>query len=284
MGYDTDLANRLRRAGLAVVEIGGWQGRGGSNFDPRGCILHHTAGPKRGDVPSLGVCVHGRGGANPVPGPLCNLLIGRDLVVRVIAAGKANHAGEGGYRGMTSSRDCYGIEVENTGYGTGPNAEPWTEAMLDFVARVTAALPVQVDLVCQHKEWAPKRKIDMHTVTGGEMRRRVLDIRNGASVPTPAPTPAPPIHIPEGDDDMAILVRVANANRDDKFKAGDIFMLSASHYAYCNPDDVVVFGEMAGIEGNDRTVHQIDAPKMRSIMRTRIDVAELNAAARATKV
>jgi altronate hydrolase len=41
-----------------------------------------------------------------------------------------------------------------------------------------------------HKEWAPNRKIDMHTISGNEMRARVMQLCIGT--PAPPPEPAPP--------------------------------------------------------------------------------------------
>lgn len=187
-GRDTGIADRLRAAGLKVVEIDGWKTRGSSTFSPKGSVDHHTAGGRSGNAPSLGICINGR---SDLPGPLCNVLIGRDGTCYVIAAGRANHAGAGGWRGLTGNSSMFGIERENVG----TTAEPWTPQQTEIAQRAHAALirgiknPVP-ELVCEHKEWAPTRKSDAHTITGATMRDGVHRFLLG-----PNPTPS-------GDDDM----------------------------------------------------------------------------------
>lgn len=187
MARDVLLADRLRRDPVLaphVVEVAGWRTRGSASFNPRGFVWHHTAGPRKGAAPSLTVCIYGRTG---LPGPLCNVFLARDGRVFVVAAGRANHAGSGSWRGLSGNSSVYGLEVENTGYGSGPNAEPWSELVLDRAARIAAQLPVTVEMCCHHKEWTT-RKVDMHTVEGTAMRRRVIELR---SRPPAAPKPAP---------------------------------------------------------------------------------------------
>lgn len=175
-----DTADRLRAAGLAVIECAGWQGRGSSDFNPRGSVDHHTAGPPTGNAPSLNVCISGR---PDLPGPLCQVLIGRDNTCYVIAAGRANHAGSGGWNGLAGNSSVFGIERENVG----TPAEPWRESQTDTAARAHAALirgRAQAAAVCRHQEWAPGRKIDTHTLTGDELRRRTADHLAGIHQPT----------------------------------------------------------------------------------------------------
>lgn len=176
MGYDTGIAGRLRRAGLKVVEVAGWQTRGSSTFNPRGFVWHHTAGPAKGNAPSLTICTYGRAG---LPGPLCNVFQARDNTIYVVAAGRANHAGTGGWKGLSGNSSVYGIEIENVGTG----AEPWRPDQLDTAARVAAALLGNPEMSCHHKEWT-SRKIDMAVVSGVEMRQRT---RNVIAAPAPAP-------------------------------------------------------------------------------------------------
>jgi hypothetical protein len=168
---DTGIADRLRAAGLAVVECDGWQSRGSDSFDPRGSVDHHTAGPATGDAPSLNTCIHGR---PDLDGPLCNVLIGRGAAntCYVVAAGRANHAGSGGWHGLTGNSSVYGIERENVG----TNAEPWRPDQTDAAARAHAALirgRAGADMVPRHAEWAPGRKVDTHDLDGNELRRKV---------------------------------------------------------------------------------------------------------------
>lgn len=185
MPRDTGIAQRLRNFGLTVVEVNGWRTRGSDAFNPRGSVDHHTAGPRKGNAPSLGVCINGRA---DLPGPLCNVLVGRDNTCYVVAAGRANHAGSGGWGGLSGNASVYGVERENVGDGS----EPWTLAQYDVAARVHAALVSaaggRADLVCEHKEWAPRRKVDAWGVDGNVMRQLV---RDRLSTPAPAPAPSP---------------------------------------------------------------------------------------------
>ena len=172
MPRDTGIADRLRAKGLTVVEVNGWRTRGSDTFNPRGSVDHHTAGPRKGNAPSLGICVNGRTG---LPGPLCNVLVGRDGTCYVVAAGRANHAGTGGWGGLSGNASVFGVERENVGDGS----EPWTLQQYDVAAKVHAALVSahggRADLVCEHKEWAPRRKVDAFGVDGNVMRQLVRE-------------------------------------------------------------------------------------------------------------
>jgi hypothetical protein len=182
---DTGLADRLRAEGLKVIEVDGWRTRGSDTFHPRGSVNHHTAGPRTGNAPSLGVCINGR---SDLPGPLCNVLLARDLTCYVIAAGRANHAGKGGWQGLSGNSSVYGLEVENTGLAD----EPATPELLDAMHRVHAAFLGGIDdpdvaLVCQHEEWTD-RKIDFHDLEFAAFR---------AGVSAQITAPSPPL-----EDDM----------------------------------------------------------------------------------
>ena len=94
----TWLADALRKEGCKVKECSGWKNAGRpastGGFNPYGVLWHHTAGPKAGPnnpAPSLQTVIHGR---PDLPGPLAHVLIGWDGTCHVVAAGRANHAGE----------------------------------------------------------------------------------------------------------------------------------------------------------------------------------------------
>ena len=178
------IADALRAEGVTVVEEPGWRERGSATFMPKGVICHHTAGPARGDAPSLHTCIHGR---SDLPGPLCQIVLARSGTAHVIASGRANHAGQGGWRGLEGNTSVFGIEAENTGTG-----EPWPQVQLDAYVRIVAALcrrgQIPVGMVCGHKEWAPKRKIDPKGIDMGRFRADVLD-RLGPITPPPATAP-----------------------------------------------------------------------------------------------
>lgn len=196
-GYDTGIAARLRAFGLKVVEINGWQTRGSSSFSPAGSVDHHTAGGRSGNAPSLGICTNGR---SDLPGPLCNILIGRDGTCYVIAAGRANHAGKGGWQGLSGNSKMYGVERENVG----TSAEPWTTQQTVTAATCHVALMswkpnYDVKYCAQHKEWAPGRKSDAHTITGSMMRSTMQKIMAGGSP------------IPEEEEDMTQAITYPGA-------------------------------------------------------------------------
>lgn len=160
MARDTTLADRLRHEGLKVREVSGWKTRGSDVFHPKAFVRHHTAGPASGLTPCLAICVKGR---SDLPGPLCNIYLGRDGVVYVVAAGRANHAGlpDGDdWKGCKGNSDAYGIEIEHTGT---TRLSPELHAL---AARACAAIirgRFGTSMVCDHKEWAPSRKIDLAT-------------------------------------------------------------------------------------------------------------------------
>lgn len=186
---DTGVLDRLRKRGLVVIEVDGWRERGSSTFDPRGSVDHHTAGGINGNAPSLGICINGR---RDLPGPLCNVLVGRDNTCYLVAAGRANHAGRGGWRGLSGNSSVFGVERENVGTA----AEPWRPDQTETAARVHAALiegRSDASLVCRHAEWAPGRKIDTHDISGDDLRARVQAVMAGAPQ---APVPAPPPVVP----------------------------------------------------------------------------------------
>lgn len=151
------IPDQLEAAGLTVIREWGWDLRGSPSFNPQGVVCHHTASAPGNNAPSLGICINGR---PDLPGPLCQILIARDGTCHVIASGTANHAGAGGWRGLTGNTSVFGIEVENNGLG-----EPWSGHLLDVFARACAALlrgmgDTDADNVCLHREWAPTRKPD----------------------------------------------------------------------------------------------------------------------------
>ena len=158
MPRDLDLKRRLELAGLTVTEVDGWQTRGKEDFNPTGSVHHHTGGALNGVQPSLGVVINGR---SDLAGPLCNVHGPREesLRVNLVAAGRANHAGLGGFRGLSGNSTVWGLKEEHTG---GPN-EPVSELRLDRMARVHAAFlfgTSDASWNCQHREWAPTRKVD----------------------------------------------------------------------------------------------------------------------------
>lgn len=175
------IADRCRSAGLEVAEVNGWRDRGSSAFNPAGLVAHHTAGASTGEMPSLRVLIYGR---SDLPGPLCNVGLGRSGKVYVVAAGRANHAGRGGWAGMVGNSSVMGIEAENDG------RQPWPQVQLAAYKKLSRALLAGMGsparLMCAHREWAPGRKIDPHAIDMAAWRADL-------GAPTPAPQPQPPL-------------------------------------------------------------------------------------------
>ncbi len=195
--YATWLADALRAADLNVIETPGWKSNGRRGGEPllgapRFVIAHHTAGPKSGDHPSLGVVMHGRPGLG---GPLSNLFLDRDGDWQVIAAGKCNHAGQtldpSYQNGWT-----LGIEAEAAGVPFAPNDWPAVQ-MSSYVTGVAALLDhlgYDATKCLAHKEIAsPKgRKSDPNfdmTVFRVKVARQLSIWNEAASRDKPRPAP-----------------------------------------------------------------------------------------------
>ena len=199
------LADALRAEGVTVEEHPGWRERGSATFNPKCVICHHTAGPARGDAPSLGVCINGRPG---LPGPLCQIVLARSGTAHVIASGRANHAGRGGWRGLEGNTSVFGIEAENTGLG-----EPWSPVQLAAYVACVAALcrrgQIPVGMVCAHREWAPGRKIDPKGIDMTRFRADVLArLGNVSPPPTRPPTTGGPLMALTDDEQRELLAKV----------------------------------------------------------------------------
>lgn len=171
----TKLPKKFRRAGLRVRVVKGWRSRraSSSSFNPVGVMFHHTASNRNsGKAPALGICTHGRPG---LPGPLCQILVARDGTIYMVAAGRANHAGEGGpHRNVPrDSGNTYfvGFECENDGVG-----EQWPERQREAIAIAMAVtlrhLEAKPNMLIGHKEWT-SRKIDPANISMSNFRDRV---------------------------------------------------------------------------------------------------------------
>jgi peptidoglycan hydrolase-like protein with peptidoglycan-binding domain len=184
------LPDVLEAAGLKVALCDGWEDRGhGDMPQVKGVLCHHTAGPRTGNMPSLGIV---RDGRPDLPGPLSQLGLGRDGTFYVIAAGRANHAGQGDWRGIkTGNASMIGIEAENTG---GSNDFPWPRVQIDAYQRGAAAILRHLgrgpEFCAAHKEYAlprgrkPDPSFDMES-----FRASVSAILDGTA-PTPVLIPA----------------------------------------------------------------------------------------------
>lgn len=161
----TNLATILRNAGLNVVEVSGWTTRGhGQLTAVKSIIVHHTAGPASGDMPSLNYI---RDGSSSLSGPLAQLGLGRTGTWFVIAAGLSYHAGVVTDSSLYSNANTIGIEAEGVGLpATNSGHSNWPEVQWQSYVRGVRALKnafgVPTARVLGHKEVASPlgRKID----------------------------------------------------------------------------------------------------------------------------
>lgn len=176
----------LEAQGVGVDWIGGWEDRGRSVLRPQGVVCHHTATKAYDrDYPSLGIV---RDGRSDLPGPLSQFGLGRHSGnVIVIAAGTANHAGPGGWGGLSGNSTVWGIEAENDGIG-----EEWQPHVLRNYVLLCAALARHTgfdsSFVCGHREWSDY-KIDPTGIDMDWFRAEVQRLLDGG-----APS--------EGDEDL----------------------------------------------------------------------------------
>jgi hypothetical protein len=181
-----DLLQTLTSAGLDVAPVSGWEKRGRPGFTPQGIMVHHTAGGKKGDAPTLSVCVNGRvdpkNPKNNLAGPLCHIVLARSGKAHVVAANIANHAGPGAQQVLDLVRKdepitadarvrnykdtisgnafFYGIEVENAGVADDPYPDVQITALGNICAALCKAHGWSASRVVHHRQWTA-RKIDM---------------------------------------------------------------------------------------------------------------------------
>ena len=186
MPHQLWLADAARATGYPVVEVAGWETRGSSTFTPGGLLWHHTAGASFGDMPTLNLLIYGRA---DLPGPLSQYGLGRSGTIYVIAAGRANHAGDGNWRGLTGNASVFGIEAEHTG----KTGVPWPDAQLDAYVKLSAEIAKRTgfdeSMVCGHKEWATPagRKVDPIDLDMNDIRRRIALAMEDEDVKIPKP-------------------------------------------------------------------------------------------------
>jgi hypothetical protein len=184
------LPDVLKSAGLPVVVLEGAGSRGGSDgIANPGVVWHHTVTGTNWTTSSVNNLLAYKGNATTPP-PLCNVGVERDGTHYIVSTGVANHAGAGGWNGLAGNRSMIGFELFNAGTA----AEPFPLAQLDSVRRATAAILFHVkrpsSFLCAHKEWAPARKSDPHSLDMDWERSYITSILPGTA-PAPVPVPVP---------------------------------------------------------------------------------------------
>ena len=201
----SNLANVLRGYGLTVVETPGWATRGYAGQDlqaVRGVLWHHTATGRsafeRSEAPTLNLCINGR---SDLPGPLCQIVFGRNGTVFLTAAGVSNHAGRGIAPNIPENMGNHyliGIEMESSGVAP----FDWTDDQKRVAPYLGAALelgylmhlPPELRLQIGHKEYSYDGKIDPAGWPGDMNGLRDQINQKIAEIQAPAPTPIDPPH------------------------------------------------------------------------------------------
>jgi len=175
------LAARLERAvknaGVKYKKVSGWSSRGhGTMGSIQSVIVHHTAGPKSGNSPSLNVVAYGRPGLS---GPLAQLFLARDGTVYLVAAGISYHAGRVSSNRYANSH-AIGIEAEATGL------DSWPAHQINEYAKLCKALckefGLSVSRVQGHKEVAvPRGRKPDPNFSMSDFRKKVGGAKGGVS-------------------------------------------------------------------------------------------------------
>lgn len=191
------LAYHIRKHGAKVV-IDLRPGAGGGHWGVDtfwGAMAHHVASHRsNGLTPFYSLVRNGRGGPNPVPGPLCNVYGGWDMVARIVTMGLANHSGSGGpweISGFQIPKDNGRYYFLGTEFEGGMNESEWTPEYRRFMGAVNAgkldyirelrrrkgfAGVIEDTALCEHSDWArPRgRKIDR---AGYSQERGIAEMR-----------------------------------------------------------------------------------------------------------
>ena len=173
------MPDAYRKAGLKVVEVSGWENRGRpastGNYDPDGAETNHHTGTQTSaskTMPTLRTLIEGR---PDLAGPLAPKGIGFDGTVYVIAAGRCNHAGKVGKRGvpgMPYGADGNAIAMGNEVDTNGTQAMP--KAQRDALAKVNAVDLMHfkrgTEYLHRHQDISGTGKWDIGNLTTAQVR------------------------------------------------------------------------------------------------------------------
>ena len=170
------LADVLRAEGCRVVEQAGWQSRGRpGSYAPFGVLNHHTATASASYAnpnPTLNLCINGR---SDLPGPLCQVMIGYDGTCFIIAAGRANHAGQARNTPPIPAGDgnamLVGFEWDYS--GTAPPSPEQYQAAILANAAVLRRMARDSSYSKGHLETSVEGKIDPYGVDLNRFRSEV---------------------------------------------------------------------------------------------------------------
>lgn len=240
MKLPDNLPERLRKAGLTVVTIDGWQDRGRpistGTFNPVGVLNHHTgAWDKIGDTSddlayAKWMFLTGR---DDLPAPLCQLSISAEGVVYLGAAGRANHAGTAKPAGSVAGGDGNSLYVgiEWMLSGLQPISSRQYKAGATTNAVLLKWMGSSVRTVQCHYKTSVTGKWDIGDPDGVPFNgHRVLDLDKFQKVThdevarlmrDPIPNPAPETRVERARDLIVIAIRKAEL-RDNVERAAKL--------------------------------------------------------------
>ena len=227
------IADDLRKAGLKVVEIEGWQNRGRpastGNFDPKGAsTTHHSGAFTSPSNPNAGLStlITGR---SDLPGPLCQVATDYNGVVYVIAAGRANHAGRIGKAGVVGmpvggdgNEHALGNEVMTDGRQSMPKAQQ--EATAKVAAVFANRNARNSTWAHRHEDISASGKWDLGQWTTPELRRRVSIAQNQL-----ADRKELPLRVRQSRHELSLEIkRLRVARKNQKKRGKDVSQITAA--------------------------------------------------------
>lgn len=185
MSFDKDLRAALTKYAPGQVKyVSGWKKRNTGKWRSKSgvpvmVIEHHTAGAAtesvnpdhKGNQPGAnnGVVKYCEARNNSVP--YCNAVVDRDGTIWILAAGPVWHAGMGSFDGTRwdhlqipdngANGYTFGVEIISKG-----RKQDYTAKQITAIRRLNCALREACGWkgfkyrIANHKDWAPKRKID----------------------------------------------------------------------------------------------------------------------------
>lgn len=165
----------LRAVGLEVIELDGWRSRGRDLDVVYGVVVHDTVTTSAWSDASVDNLI--ANGKPDTPGPLYQLGVDRQARYRLVASGRANHAGYSRPWGNSS----LGIGVYCAG-GLAGREEPWSDDQREAVTVGARAILDHLDLgrsdhfnprVAGHKEIDTRGKVDPYGIDMNGLRRDV---------------------------------------------------------------------------------------------------------------
>ena len=169
-----NVAARLEDAGFNVVGYGDWETAGRGDLYPYGMVMHSTEhNPKTYDPVRALLRILANGHGSIAGGPIANTATDQSGNIYLIATGVAWHAGKGGWKGLAGN----GLVLGNEAIYTAAGGYAWTPqhhaAQIALAAEMSREFSFDVDYVCDHKEWAPRRKIDRTNYNSDWFRKEV---------------------------------------------------------------------------------------------------------------